>query len=165
MWGVKPLQEGQTADARTPDSTDPEANTRALKALSHYLGSSITGICEIPDYCWYSHDKRGQPIEPYHKYALVVLIDQGHETVLGATGNDWISGAQSMRSYLRGAEAVGVMAAMIREMGWPARGPFEPRQPRPARPAGPAGRARRAEPGSARARSTPSSACASRPRC
>lgn len=121
MWGVKVLQEGQTADSSAPDTGNAEENTKALKALSHYMGSAITGICEIPDYCWYSHDKRGQPIDPYHKYALVVLIDQGHETVLGATGNDWISGAQSMRSYLRGAEIVGVMASMIRAMGYPAR--------------------------------------------
>jgi len=121
MWGVKPLQEGHAAETIAPGVSDAEENMKALKALSHYMGSSITGICEIPDYCWYSHDKRGQPIEPYHKYALTVLIDQGHETVLGATGNDWISGAQSMRSYLRGAEVVGVMAAMIREMGYPAR--------------------------------------------
>lgn len=121
MWGVKVLQEGQTAENSAPDTGNAEENTKALKALSHYMGSAITGICEIPDYCWYSHDKRGQPIEPYHKYALVVLIDQGHETVLGASGNDWISGAQSMRSYLRGAEVVGVMASMIREMGYPAR--------------------------------------------
>lgn len=121
MWAVKPLQEGQTADSHAPDTGDAEANTKALKALSHYMGAAITAICEIPDYCWYSHDKHGNPIVPYHKYALTVLIDQGHETVLGATGNDWISGSQSMRSYLRGAEIVGVMAAMLREMGHPSR--------------------------------------------
>jgi reductive dehalogenase len=92
-----------------------------LKALSHYLGSTITGICKVPDYAWYSHDKRGNPIEPYHKYALVVLVDQGLETFMGASGNDWISGSQSMRAYLKGGEIVGVMAEMIRQMGYGAR--------------------------------------------
>ena len=121
MWSLKSLQEGQSATKTAPKTQDPEANSKALKALSHYLGSAITGICEIPDYCWYSHDKRGDPIKPYHKYALVVLIDQGHETFLGASGNDWISGSQSMRAYLRGAEVTGVMADFIREMGYPAR--------------------------------------------
>ncbi len=121
MWAVKVLQEGQTRARTAPGTENAADNTKALKALSHYLGSAVSGICQIPDYCWYSHDKRGKPIEPYHKYALVVLIDQGHETVLGASGNDWISGAQSMRAYLRGAEVVGVMAQMIREMGYPAR--------------------------------------------
>lgn len=120
-WAIKPLQDGQPALEIAPDAGDPADNAKALKALSHYMGSSITGICETPDYCWYSHDKRGQPIEPYHKYALVVLIDQGYETFLGASGNDWISGSQSMRAYLRGAEVVGVMAEMIRRMGYSAR--------------------------------------------
>lgn len=120
-WAIKPLQDGQTAADTSAGSLDAEANTKALKALSHYMGASIVGICKIPDYAWYSHDKHGKPIEPYHKYALVVLIDQGHETFQGASGNDWISGSQSMRSYLRGAEITGVMAEMIREMGHPAR--------------------------------------------
>ena len=120
-WAIKPLQDGPAAAQKQPGTHDPASNAKALKALSHYLGSSITGNCEIPDYCWYSHDKRGEPIVPYHKNALVVLIDQGYETFLGASGNDWISGSQSMRAYLRGAEVVSVMADMIREMGYSAR--------------------------------------------
>lgn len=121
MWALKPLQDGQIAQRTQSGLDKAEDNTKALKALSHFMGSAITGICEIPDYCWYSHDKRGKPIEPYHKYALIVLIDQGYETFLGGTGNDWISGSQSMRAYLKGAEVVGVMADHIREMGFPAR--------------------------------------------
>jgi ferredoxin len=39
----------------------------------------------------------------------------------GASGDDWISGAQSMRGYLRGAEIAGVMAETIRGLGHPAR--------------------------------------------
>ena len=119
-WAVKPLQAGRTATEICPGTDNAGENAKALKALSYHLGSSVTGICKIPDYCWYSHDKRGAPIEPYHKNALVVLIDQGYETFLGASGNDWISGSQSMRAYLRGAEVVSVMADMIRKMGYPA---------------------------------------------
>jgi len=121
MWALKPLQDGQVVSAKAANSGTGEDNARALKALAHAMGSSITGICVIPDYCWYSHDKHGKEIEPYHKYALVVLIDQGFETFLGASGNDWISGSQSMRAYLKGAEVTGVMAEMIRQMGYPAR--------------------------------------------
>ena len=121
MWALKPLQDGQTVSERAADTGGAEENSKALKALSHYMGSAITGICEIPDYCWYSHDKHGKEIEPYHKFALVVLMDQGFETFLGASGNDWISGSQSMRAYLKGAEVTGVMAEMIRRMGYSAR--------------------------------------------
>lgn len=121
MWGMKSLQDGPHAARIEPGTDDPAVNARSVKALCHFLGSAISGICEIPDYCWYSHDKHGKPINPYHKYALVVLIDQGYETFLGASGNDWISGSQSMRAYLRGAEVVSVIAEMIRDMGYPAR--------------------------------------------
>jgi ferredoxin len=120
-WAIKALQDGETANNVALGIDNPDDNAKALKALSLYMGSAITGICEVPDYAWYSHDKRGNPIEPYHKYALVVAVDQGYETFLGASGNDWISGSQSMRAYLKGGEVVGVMADMIRRMGYGAR--------------------------------------------
>ena len=50
-----------------------------------------------------------------------MLIDQGYETMEGASGDDWISGVQSMRGYLRGAEIAGVMGEMLRGFGFPAR--------------------------------------------
>jgi ferredoxin len=121
MRAMVPLQGGETADADTSGHGDPVANARALKSLSYFLGSDLTGICEIPRYAWYSHDGEGAPIEPYHKYAVVMLIDQEYDTMEGASGDDWISGAQSMRAYLRGAEIAGIMADMLRQLGFPAR--------------------------------------------
>ncbi|MCB1810881.1 MAG: Fe-S protein, partial [Candidatus Competibacteraceae bacterium] len=50
-----------------------------------------------------------------------MLIDQGYDTMEGASGDDWISGAQSMRAYLRGAEIAGIMADLLRGLGFPAR--------------------------------------------
>ncbi len=72
-------------------------------------------------YTWYSHDARGNPIPLKHKYAIVMLIDQGHETMEGASGDDWISGVQSMRAYLRGAEIGGVIASPLRAKGYGSR--------------------------------------------
>ena len=119
--GMVPHQDGPTAAEKAPELHDPEANTRALKSLSYALGSEITGICEIPDYAWYSHKEDGSEIKPYHKYAVVCLIDQGFDTMEGASGDDFISGAQSMRAYMRGALIAGIMAEHIRSMGYPAR--------------------------------------------
>ena len=39
----------------------------------------------------------------------------------GASGDDWISGVESLRGYLRGAEIAGVMGEMLRGFGLPAR--------------------------------------------
>jgi reductive dehalogenase len=121
MRSMVPLQDGQVAPAKAPDTDDPERNARAVKSLSYYLNSDLTGICEIPQFAWFSHKDDGAPIEPYHKYAIVMLIDQGFETMEGASGDDWISGSQSMRGYMRGAEIVGMMAAHIRTLGYSAR--------------------------------------------
>jgi ferredoxin len=116
-----PHQDGPVAASGPDTSGDPAANARAVKSLSYLLGSDLTGICEIPDYAWYSHREDGGVIQPYHRTAIVMLIDQGYDTMEGASGDDWISGAQSMRSYLRGAEIAGVMAEVMRGLGHAAR--------------------------------------------
>ena len=120
MRAMVPLQGGEAAREKKIFS-EREANSRAIKSLSYFLGADLTGICEIPPYAWFSHGQDGQPIEPYHKHAVVMLIDQEYDTMEGASGDDWISGAQSMRGYLRGAEIAGVMAETIRGLGHPAR--------------------------------------------
>ncbi|MBI1732915.1 MAG: Fe-S protein [Gammaproteobacteria bacterium] len=116
-----PRQDGPVAAAHDPATLDAAANTRAIKSLSYFLGADLTGICEVPRYAWFSHREDGTPIEPYHRHAVVMLIDQGYETMEGASGDDFISGAQSMRAYMRGGEIAGVMAEFLRAMGHPAR--------------------------------------------
>lgn len=116
-----PFQDGPVAARPAGTLADPAANTRAIKSLSYFLGADLTGICEIPRYAWFSHRENGAAIQPYHRYAVVMLIDQGFDTMEGASGDDWISGAQSMRGYLRGAEIAGVMAEFLRGKGFPAR--------------------------------------------
>jgi ferredoxin len=104
------------------DLSDPARNAQAIKALGYFLGADFVGICRAEPWMYYSHDEiEGKPIEAYHEYAVVMLIDQGFETMDGASGDDWISATQSMRAYLRGAEIAGVMAAHCRRMGYSAR--------------------------------------------
>jgi reductive dehalogenase len=104
------------------DVSDAKRNADAIKALGYYLGADLVGICRAEPWMWYSHDDvEGKPIEVYHKYAVVMLIDQGFETMEGASGDDWISGAQSMRAYMRGATIAGIMAAHLRRMGYSSR--------------------------------------------
>jgi reductive dehalogenase len=119
--GMVPLQTGDTAERPTEAADDPLKNAEAMKAIAHSLGGDMTGICTIPDYAWYSHQEDGTQIETYHQTAIVVLVDQGFETMEGASGDDWISGAQSMRAYMRGAEIAGVLADHIRRSGYAAR--------------------------------------------
>ncbi|MBT4688319.1 MAG: Fe-S protein [Rhodospirillaceae bacterium] len=122
MRAMVPIQGGEAASDVSPeDYSDPDANARAVKSLSYLLGADLTGICEIPGYAWFSHGAKGEAITPYHKYAVVMLIDQEYDTMEGAAGDDWISGTQSMRAYLRGAEISGVMGDTLRQLGFPSR--------------------------------------------
>lgn len=121
LRAMVPHQDGTTRSEADPELSDAADNTKAIKSLSYHLGADLTGICEIPRYAWYSHGPDGKPIEMKHKYAVVMLIDQGYDTMEGASGDDWISGCQSMRGYIRGAEIAAVMAEFLRKRGYDSR--------------------------------------------
>ncbi len=114
-------QDGTVIERTSEPHEDAAANSRALKSLSYFFGAELSGICEIPEYAWYSHGDNGAPIERQHKYAVVMLIDQGYDTMEGASGDDFISGAQSMRAYMRGSVIAGMMADHMRSLGYAAR--------------------------------------------
>lgn len=115
------LQGGKEADSIATGTDDPKKNADAVKALCYYMGGDLVGVGPAKPYTWYSHDHDGSVIEPYHKNAVVILTDQGYETMEGSSGDDWISGSQSMRAYLRGALMSGVVAEHIRRLGYSAR--------------------------------------------
>jgi reductive dehalogenase len=115
------LQFGEARGPVSPTTDDPQRNADNLKATSYYLGADAVGLCNIPEWAWYSHDAGGNALPAYHAHAVNLLLDQGHETMEGASGDDWISVAQSMRAYLRFSLLGGVVAEQIRRRGWSAR--------------------------------------------
>jgi ferredoxin len=114
------LHRGEHAPVPAPGTGDGDENARAVKALGHFLGADMVGVCEAPEYAWYSHRPDGAPIEAVHRNAIVFVLDQGYETMEGASGDDWISGAQSMRAYLRASIISNTIAAHLRRLGHPA---------------------------------------------
>ncbi len=115
------MQTGEPAPAVNPDATDPVKNAERIKAALYFLGADAVGISRCPDWAYYSHDALGEDIEPYHPNAISVVIDQGYETMEGASGDDWIASSQSMRAYLRFSLLGGVIAEQIRNLGYQAR--------------------------------------------
>ncbi|MEL7150466.1 MAG: reductive dehalogenase [Pseudomonadota bacterium] len=113
------LQDGAAEDGPRP--TDPERNAANIKAAAYFLGCDAVGISRCPDWAWYSHDAAGDPIDPQHDQAISIIIDQGYETMEGASGDDWISVAQSMRAYLRFSLLGGILAKQIRRLGYKAK--------------------------------------------
>jgi len=119
--GMVPMQDGPVATERAAGTDDPDRNALAVKAFGHHLGGDMIGVCRVPTYAWYSHRGDGSEVEPYHANAIVILVDQGFETMEGASGDDWVSGAQSMRAYMRGGQIAGILADHLRSLGWSAR--------------------------------------------
>ncbi|MDA5555584.1 2Fe-2S iron-sulfur cluster-binding protein [Shimia sp. MMG029] len=113
------LQDGASAQVAKP--TDAERNAANLKAASYFLGVDAVGLSRCPEWAWYSHDATGTEIHPEHDQAVSMIIDQGYETMEGASGDDWISVAQSMRAYLRFSLLGGVIAQQIRNLGYKAK--------------------------------------------
>ncbi len=119
-WKQVPVHRGDPAPEKAPIPNDAGAMTRHIKSLCYFMDADMVGICEMPEYAWYSHDADGNPIEPRHKYAIVIVADQGWETMEGSSGDDWISGAQSYRAYLKTSTTAVVVADYIRRLGYPA---------------------------------------------
>lgn len=104
-----------------PRPSDAAENADLVKATAYWLGADAVGLSRCPDWAWYSHDAAGNPITPPHENAIALIIDQGFETMAGASGDDWISVAQSMRAYLRFSLIGGVLAQMLRNLGFAAK--------------------------------------------
>lgn len=113
------IQNGDPAPEKKKLSPDEAADL--IKATAYFLGADAVGLSRCPDFAYYSHNTFGEVIEPYHDQAISLIIDQGFETMEGASGDDWISVAQSMRAYLRFSLIGGVLAQQIRNLGYSAR--------------------------------------------
>ena len=115
------IQDGEPASEISPETANAERNAENIKAACYFLGIDAVGLSRCPQWTWYSHDALGEPIEPPHDNAISMIIDQGYETMEGASGDDWISVAQSMRAYLRFSLLGGVIAKQIRNLGYEAK--------------------------------------------
>ncbi|WP_421979468.1 2Fe-2S iron-sulfur cluster-binding protein [Roseibium sp.] len=115
------LQDGEPEPAIAATTSDPQRNADNLKAMSYFLGIDAAGMSRCPDWAWYSHDATGAPLDPPHDQAISMVVDQGFETMEGASGDDWIAVSQSMRAYLRFAILGSIVAKQIRNLGYRAK--------------------------------------------
>jgi ferredoxin len=116
-----PMVDGEVAKLKAPIPEDPKALSRHIKQVGYFLRADIIGICRLPQYAVYHHDLAGNPVELDHKNAILIVIDQDYETMLGSTGDDWISNSQSFIGYSTSAFIACIMANYIRKLGYPAR--------------------------------------------
>lgn len=114
------LQRGEPAGEPAAGHDDPVRNADTVKATMHWLGADLAGVSRAPAWVWYSHRQDGTEMPVAHPLAVSVMIDQGHETMEGASGDDWISSAQSMRTYMRAGLVCGVVGRHLRRLGFSA---------------------------------------------
>ena len=115
------LQDGEEAETISSNTHDSQRNADNIKAALYFLGADAVGISRCPDWTYYSHNALGDEITPYHNNAISMVVDQGHETMEGASGDDWIACSQSMRAYLRFSLLGSIISEQIRRLGYSAR--------------------------------------------
>ncbi len=114
------LEDRDPAPTRNPMVAQQDKAADLVKAASYFLGIDAVGISRCPDWAWYSHNAAAEPIPPRHDHAISMIVDQGYDTMEGASGDDWIAASQSMRAYLRFSLIGGIIAQHIRNMGYEA---------------------------------------------
>jgi reductive dehalogenase len=118
--GIGSMEPVEVYPRQAPIPGDPAAQARHIKALGYFLRADCMGVCELPQYAVYASDRKERPVELEHRCAVVILVDQGWRTFNGGLGSDWISGAQSFKSYATSGFIATVMANYIRRLGYEA---------------------------------------------
>ncbi len=121
------VPEGAVNPDRIPES-DPAATARKIKEIARFFGADIVGICRLDQAYVYSHRagsspaeglKPGDPIHLPHKYAICLGFSGNYDRYMAC--NSRISDIEYQMGNKRTIMPSFMLAAYIREMGYPAR--------------------------------------------
>jgi ferredoxin len=124
---MRQLPEGAVNPDRTAVS-DPAGMARNIKEVARFLGADVVGITHLDQAYVYSHrardkaamgEKAGDPIHLPHRYAICMGFASDYYKFL--TNNSRISDADYGLGNNRMIAPTFMLAAYIREMGYPAR--------------------------------------------
>jgi len=124
---MKDIPDGPVSPKQTP-VTDTAEMARNVKEIARFFGADVAGITHLDQAYVYSHRakadpgtgaKFGDPVDLPHKYAIVLGFESDYEKFL--TNNSRISDAEYGLGNLHTIEPTFLLAAYIREMGYPAR--------------------------------------------
>jgi len=98
--------------------------THFVKGLAAYHGAVRTGICELQPYHLYSNIGRGtgaygSPITLNHRYAIAFTVEMNHTMISAAPKMPAVM--ESSRQYVEAGKIAVILAAAIRNLGYPAR--------------------------------------------
>ena len=119
------IRDGKVFPSQAPIPDDLKIMSAHIKTLGYFLKAQAVGICEMPEWAFYTHVDQRDHVNCKHKYAIVLVSEWDYETMLGSTGDDFISSCESYVSYNTSAQMACTMAAYLRNMGYPARANFQ----------------------------------------
>jgi len=114
--------DGSVAPIRTERAQ--EKNSAYVKGLARYHGAVDVGICELHPYHIYSHIGRGEgvwgaSIDLDHKFGIAFTVEMAHEMIQAAPRMPAVM--ESARQYVEAGKIAVILAAAIRNLGYPAR--------------------------------------------
>ena len=124
---MKDIPDGPVNPKQTP-VPDSANMARKIKEIARFFGADVAGIAYLDQAYVYSHRakadpgtgaKFGDPIDLPHKYAICLGFESDYEKFL--TNNSRISDAEYGLGNLHTIQPTFLLAAYIREMGYPAR--------------------------------------------
>jgi reductive dehalogenase len=127
LWNLYEAAEGTVNPQRTP-APDPTHNARHIKEIARFMGADLVGVCELREEFVYTHrgnvadypkGKLGEPIENTHRYAISIAkaMDQRRTKISPSL----IENAETGLRYAELALTSSMLAAYLRELGYPAR--------------------------------------------
>jgi hypothetical protein len=115
------FRDGAVSEQKAPIELDPSAIAADLKAGGYFLDATMMACCEVPDSAWYATGDEGTPFAPYHRYAIIVLVEDGRPVDPGNAAAAWVEDSDGGRNAVRALEIANVLAGYIRNLGWSAR--------------------------------------------
>lgn len=121
------LVEGHpVAQHKAPISQEPAILTRHIKSAGYFLKADLMGACRVPESAYYSHDKRGDPIEARHENAIVIVMRKDWQAMHASSGRDWMGDPISFQAYQHLGLVAETLANYIRRLGWEASPQYGP---------------------------------------
>lgn len=131
---MKQIPEGEVSPDRI-HVPDPAAMARKIKEVARFFGADVVGICHLDQAYVYSHRaggrpeeglKPGDPIDLPHKYAICLGFEGNYDRFMA--NNSRITDIEYQMGDTRMMVPTFMLAAYIREMGYPARAHYHTRR-------------------------------------
>jgi reductive dehalogenase len=114
------------APEKAPIPQDPEVLTHHIKSVGYFLKADVMAACKVPASAYYSHDKKGNPIEPRYENAIIIVMRKELNAVHASTGHDWMGDPISFQAYQHLGMVAETIANYIRRLGWGAAAQYGP---------------------------------------